>query len=191
MIRLIILFIASLIFSTFSAEAASVPKGFHDLESKPIITISKNKGGFASYSVESVKYHLYHLFIESNEYLSPYLIKEKYKTKITEGMEGSLSTIILELWELDVDRVQKRIWKISQDADRWHFSDNAELVLSKYGCCGEQNVYYFYDIRKGSLLRIERANKLPTNKIKHDKNKNANQALHGIGMKRPTHPHEL
>lgn len=143
--------------------ADDIQKKFHDLESPPKLTISKNQSGWPTYKVESVKYHLLTLFIKSsvNEPSATYLLKEKSNTEITEGMEGQRSKIILELWELGAKKIKKRIWRISQDADKWQFSGEEELLLIKYGCCDSLNKYVFYDIKTGSLLRSMDGRALP------------------------------
>lgn len=132
-------------------NANDLPKGFHDIESAPKLEISHTPEGWPLYQVESVKYYLTLLDIKPDVHvpLTTYLIKEKYTVKITEGMEGSQSKIVLELWELGTTRVNKRIWRLSCEADKWQFSSMTEIVLIKYGCCGEPNKYYYYDIKTG------------------------------------------
>ncbi len=143
------------------ATADDVPKDFHDLESAPKISISHNESGWPIYEVESVKYHLLTLFIKPNVPSANYLLKEKFITEITEGIEGARSKTALELWELGPKKVEKRIWRISQEADKWQFSSWEELVLIKYGCCDSANKYIFYDIKTGNLLRSLEGRELP------------------------------
>jgi hypothetical protein len=163
MIKVMSLLIAALIFSPIIGIADDVPKGFHDIESAPILKISHTPEGWPIYQVESVKYYLTLLDIKPDVHvpLTTYLIKEKYTTKITEGIEGRQSTIILELWELGSKRIEKKIWRLANEADNWQFSSKDEIVLIKYGCCDSPNKYYYYDIKTGKLLRIkERPNLL-------------------------------
>ena len=157
-----IILIASLAIFPFIANANDLPKGFHDLESPPKLSISHNQSGWPIYEVESVKYHLCRLFIKPNAPSVTYLLKEKYKTEITDGIEGARSLTVLELWELGQKNVEKKIWRISQEADNWQFSGWEELVLIKYGCCDSLNKYTFYDIKTGSLLRSTEGRELPT-----------------------------
>lgn len=160
-----IMLTAALALFPFIVNANDLPKGFHDLESLPKLSISRNQSGWPVYEVESVKYHLYRLFIKPNAPASvTYLLKEKYKIEITDGIEGARSLTVLELWELGRNKVEKRIWRISQEADKWQFSGWEELILIKYGCCDSPHELTFYDIKTGSLLRSVESRELPVDK---------------------------
>lgn len=151
----------------FAVNASGLPKGFHDIESAPRLKISHNSSGFLVYEVESVKYHLCTLYIDSDVPSETYLIKEKYKTEITDGAEGARSKIVLELWKLGTRSVEKRIWRLSREADKWQFANQDEIVFVKYGCCDSPNEYYYYDIKTGSFLRSSKSMDLPANRQEH------------------------
>jgi hypothetical protein len=138
------------------------PKSFNNLDFPPKLSISQNQSGWPIYEVESVKYHLYRLLIKPNSPSVTYLLKEQFQTEITDGIEGTRSKTILELWELGTNDIEKRVWRISQQADKWQFSGWDELVLIKYGCCDSPHKYMFYDIKTGSHLRSVESMKLPT-----------------------------
>jgi hypothetical protein len=163
MTKVMSLLIAALIFIPIIGNAADVPKGFHDNETAPTLKISHTPEGWPIYQVESVKYYLTLLDIKPAVHvpLTTYLIKEKNTTIIIEGREGQQSTIILELWELGSKGVKKKIWRLANEADNWQFSSEDEIALIKYGCCGEPNKYYYYDIKTGKLLRIKEKPNLP------------------------------
>ena len=146
----------------FIVDADELSNNFHDLEFPPKLSISHNKPGWPVYEVESVKYHLYRLSIKSP--LATYLLKEKYKCELTDGIEGSRSITTLELWKLGPSSVEKKMWYISESADSWQFSSSEELVLTKYGCCDSPNIYKFYDIETGVLIRSTEGWQLPVNK---------------------------
>lgn len=136
-------------------NAADLPKGFHDLELMPSISIHQQNDSSIgpTYCAESVKYHICSLFLEPSSNLSPYLIKEKFNTEVTEGIEGARSKIVLELWKLGKHNIEKRNWIIVQEADEWRLSGGSELVFIKYGCCDSPDKYWYYDIRTGAFLR--------------------------------------
>lgn len=152
----------ALVFLSLSVAADDLPKGFHDLESPPKLSIYQNQSGWPIYEVESVKYHLIRLIIKPDPPSVMYLLKEKLRTEITDGIEGTRSTTVLELWALSAKKIEERIWRISQEADNWHLSGWDELVLIKYGCCDSPHKYMFYDIKTGSFLRSVEGMKLPT-----------------------------
>ena len=145
----------------FIVNSNELPKDFHDLESAPKLTISHNQSGWPIYEVESVKYHLCRLFIKPNSNTVTYLIKEESKTEITDGIEGTRSKLVFELWELGAKKIEKRVWRISQKADKWQYSGWEEVVLIKYGCCDSPHKYMFYDIKTGSFLRSVEGMELP------------------------------
>ena len=159
--KAIILSVA-LVFSSLAVAADDLPKGFHDLESPPKLSISHNQSGWPIYEVESVKYHLMRLIIKPNPPSITYLLKEKLRTEITDGIEGARSKTVLELWELGAKKIERRVWRISQEADNWQLSGWDELVLIKYGCCDSPHKYMFYDIKTGFHLRSVEGMELPT-----------------------------
>ena len=157
----IILINALLILITNTAKSDEIPKEFHNLESPPKLSIKQNESGWPIYEVESVKYHLYRLFIKPNVPSATYLLKEKYKTEITDGVEGARSTTVLELWELGFKKVEKKLWSITQEADEWRFSGWEELLLIKYGCCDSPHKLSYYDVKTGKLLRTKETKEIP------------------------------
>lgn len=148
--------IAILSLTPFLINANDSPKGFKDLESKPKLIIK-----WPTVRVESVKYHLARSFLGSKTYLSPYLIKEKQEEELTDGREGMKSKITLEFWKLSTKKAEKKMWSISQEADKWQYFGLKELVLIKYGCCDSLNKYTFYNLKTGLLLRSVKGSKLP------------------------------
>ena len=157
-----IILTVALVFLPLAVAANELPKGFHDLGSTPKLSISHNQSGWPIYEVESVKYHLIRLIIKPNPSSVTYLLKEKFKTEITDGIEGARSKTVLELWELCAKKIEKRVWRISQETENWQLSGWDELVLIKYGCCDSPHKYMFYDIKTGSILRSVEGMELPT-----------------------------
>ena len=148
--------IASLSLTSFIINANEIPEGFENLESKPKLIFK-----WPTVRVESVKYHLARSFLGSKTYLSPYLIKEKQEAELTDGREGMESIVTLEFWKLGTKKVEKKIWSISQEADKWQYYGWKELVLIKYGCCDSLNKYSFYNLKTGSLLRSVKGREIP------------------------------
>ena len=140
---------------TLSIYANDFPEGFNDIEGKPKITISHNQSGWPIYEVESGKFHLYRFSIKPGSPITTYLLKEKLKTEMTDGIEGTRSKIVLELWELGPNKIENKIWRVTQEADALQFSSDEELVLIKYGCCDSPNKYNFYNFKTGTLLQTK------------------------------------
>ena len=160
MIKITSALIAILTLFPISIYASDFPEGFNDIEGEPKITISQNQSGWPIYEVESVKYHLYRFSIKPGSPLTTYLLKEKIKTEMTDGIEGTRSKTILELWELGENKIEKKIWRITQEADDMQLSSEEELVLIKYGCCDSPNKYHFYNFKTGTFLRTKEGRKI-------------------------------
>ena len=94
--KYVIILVAALALFQFIVDSNELPKGFHDLESAPKFNISHNEAGWPTYEVESVKYNLCRLFIKPNSNTVTYLIKEKSKTEITDGIECTRSKLVLK-----------------------------------------------------------------------------------------------
>lgn len=136
--------------------SSDMPDKVKELDSPPKIVFN-----WPSVKVESVKYHLARRFFNSDSYIFPVLIKETYKIELIDGREGSNSNIELELWKLDTNKIEKKIWRITQEADEWKYSGFDELVFIKYGCCDSLNKYTFFNFKTGALIRSVEGKELP------------------------------
>lgn len=94
--------------------------------------------------------------IKQDSPTTQFLIKEKLISEMTDGIEGTKSEMVLELWELGIKSVGCRIWRITQKADEWKMISEKELVLIKYGCCDSPNIRNYYDVRTGKFLRVKK-----------------------------------
>ncbi len=129
---------------------------FYD-NKNPTLSISRNAEGQSVYATESIKYHVLSsgLPILAKPPNIEYVIKVTQSTEVTSGIEGSMSKIVLELWQLGSGKVGNRIWHIDKEAHDWKIVSNDQLVLIHYGCCGAPQIHSHYSLKSGEHLHDE------------------------------------